>query len=75
MYVCLCMGVTDREIRAAISEGASSVEEVAFCTGAGTRCGSCLPTVDGMLTEAAEAEAPCPSRRRLMLVRPEISAA
>jgi bacterioferritin-associated ferredoxin len=53
MYVCLCLGVTDKDIENVISEGASSLEEVMYCTGAGTRCGSCRATVAAMV-EAAQ---------------------
>ena len=46
MFVCLCKGVTERAIRAEVShrlaaQGSCSVEEIAGCTGAGTKCGSC----------------------------------
>jgi bacterioferritin-associated ferredoxin len=51
MYVCLCLGVTDQEIRETLTEGASSVEEVAFCTGAGTRCGTCVSTIAALVEE------------------------
>lgn len=54
MYVCLCTGVTDQEIRETIAEGASSVEEVAYCTGAGTRCGSCRSAVAQLVEEHAQ---------------------
>jgi bacterioferritin-associated ferredoxin len=53
MYVCLCTGATERDVLEAIEAGASSVEEVSHCTGAGTRCGSCVRTVAAML-DAAE---------------------
>ncbi len=67
MYVCLCMGVTDKEIRETIAEGASSLEEVMDCTGAGTRCGSCRQQIADMV----EAEAPaCRSRRSLRVLSP-----
>ncbi len=45
MYVCLCQGVTDREIHRAVDEGACTVAEVARCTGAGTCCGKCRPAI------------------------------
>jgi bacterioferritin-associated ferredoxin len=55
MYVCLCNGVTHRDILEAIEAGASSVEEVAHCTGAGTRCGSCVRAVAAMVEGPREA--------------------
>ena len=64
MYVCLCTGVTDQEIRQTIAEGAASVEEVAYCTGAGTRCGSCVSAI-AALVEEVDAPARRPSLRML----------
>lgn len=64
MYVCLCMGVTDREIRDAIGEGACSMPDVMQCTGAGTRCGSCRPTIASLV----ESSSPTSARRSLPLV-------
>jgi bacterioferritin-associated ferredoxin len=64
MYVCLCTGVTDREIRETIAEGASSVEEVSYCTGAGTRCGSCLSAVAELVEQHVDAS----SRRCLRVL-------
>ncbi|WP_437735893.1 (2Fe-2S)-binding protein [Sorangium sp. So ce1335] len=63
MYVCLCMGVCDREIREAMNEGACSVSEVMECTGAGTRCGSCQPTIAKLV---GDGEAAPPPRRLTM---------
>jgi len=54
MYVCLCLGVTDKTIEKTIAEGATSVEEVMYCTGAGTRCGSCQSAICAMVEEAVE---------------------
>jgi bacterioferritin-associated ferredoxin len=41
MYVCLCRGVSDRVVQAAVREGAGSVREVGRRCGAGTGCGAC----------------------------------
>lgn len=46
MIVCICMRVSDREIRSRIGDGAASVEELQLETGCGTRCGKCLPHVE-----------------------------
>ncbi len=58
MYVCLCHGVTDREILETIADGASSLEEVAYCTRAGTRCGSCVPAIAAHVQESAPGAEP-----------------
>ncbi|MCQ4320865.1 bacterioferritin-associated ferredoxin [Stutzerimonas stutzeri] len=41
MYVCLCRGVTDGQIREAIYEGCCSYREVRDTTGVATQCGKC----------------------------------
>lgn len=66
MYVCLCRGVTDRAIARAINEGACTVEEVAVCTGAGTKCGRCRPEIAEMIASRTVA-----LRRISLTVLPE----
>ena len=39
--VCECFGVTNGQIREAAYEGATTLQEVADKTGAGTGCGAC----------------------------------
>lgn len=41
MYVCLCKGITDSQIRAAINSGAESVRAVRDQLGVMTQCGKC----------------------------------
>lgn len=41
MILCSCKNVSDRTVRAAIAQGATTVEAVAEATQAGTECGSC----------------------------------
>jgi len=41
MYVCLCQGVTDGQIRDAIYDGCCSYREVREATGVATQCGKC----------------------------------
>ena len=41
MYVCLCVGVTDRDIENAVSDGARSWREVREATGCAGQCGKC----------------------------------
>ena len=75
MYVCLCQGVTDRDIRQTIDEGATTVEEIMYCTRAGTRCGSCIPTIRAFLEEQRERAADSSKRRYLDVLDPLTSAA
>ncbi|MCB1705458.1 MAG: bacterioferritin-associated ferredoxin [Halioglobus sp.] len=41
MYVCLCKGITDTQIRAAIEDGASSLRDVRNTLGVASQCGKC----------------------------------
>jgi bacterioferritin-associated ferredoxin len=49
MFVCLCVGVRDSNIKECIKNGAKSVDAVAFETGAGTVCGGCRPLIETMV--------------------------
>lgn len=49
MIICLCHGVRDRDLDAAISTGAGTVEDVGRACGAGTGCGACIPDVEDRL--------------------------
>ena len=52
MIICLCHAVRDRDLDAAIAEGAESVEEVGEECGAGTGCGTCIPEIEDRLEQA-----------------------
>ena len=41
MYVCICKGITDTQIRAAGQDGASSVSDVHSSLGVASQCGKC----------------------------------
>ncbi|MBI3145644.1 MAG: bacterioferritin-associated ferredoxin [Pseudogulbenkiania sp.] len=41
MYVCLCHGVTDTQIREAVVEGATRLRDVSQQLGVATDCGRC----------------------------------
>jgi len=53
MYVCLCHGFTDRDVRAAAAQGCRTPGSVyrAIC-GEGARCCKCVPEVRSLLREA-----------------------
>ena len=55
MYVCICNGVTDRQIREAANAGCSTVAELTMRTGAGANCGSCLDMAMDVLQAAQPA--------------------
>jgi bacterioferritin-associated ferredoxin len=53
MIVCVCEGVSDREIKANIQAGASSLTELGRRCRAGLDCGRCREMIRGMLGERA----------------------
>lgn len=53
MYVCLCKGVTDRQIKAAVTEGtAASIGQLRKCLGVASQCGKCSVAAREILHEA-----------------------
>lgn len=42
MYVCICHGVTESQVRRAADEGCRDLHELTMRTGAGASCGSCM---------------------------------
>ena len=61
MYVCICNGVTERDIRHAAEAGCRSLPELTMRTGCGATCGTCLETAVSLLDEVRNArEFPLP---------------
>ncbi len=52
MYICICNGVTDHDIRQAADAGCRSLPELTMRTGAGSNCGSCLEMAAQVLDQA-----------------------
>ncbi|MGH8220418.1 MAG: (2Fe-2S)-binding protein [Steroidobacteraceae bacterium] len=57
MYVCVCNAVTDREIRAALEEGATSLSEVQSALPVGMCCGRCEHVARSVVDEYLSARA------------------
>ncbi|RYZ72221.1 MAG: bacterioferritin-associated ferredoxin [Lysobacteraceae bacterium] len=53
MYVCICNGVTDHQVREAAANGVRSLAELTMRTGCGSSCGTCLDTASTILEEHA----------------------
>ena len=70
MYVCICNGVTDSQIRQAAANGCREVSELTMRTGCGATCGSCLDMAAGMLDDCHAAD-----RRAAVLQLPLIASA
>jgi bacterioferritin-associated ferredoxin len=41
MYICVCRGITDKEIQAAAQRGVTSLEQLSESMGVGADCGVC----------------------------------
>jgi bacterioferritin-associated ferredoxin len=58
MIVCHCGVVSDRDISAAVSDGARSLYEVCRQTGSAQDCGSCIFAVKKILCQHGDVLAP-----------------
>ena len=53
MYICLCNGLTDGQVKQAIATGASRPREVYAACQCGAQCGGCTRTILGLIRETA----------------------
>ncbi len=61
MYICICNGVTDRDIRRAVSEGANSLDALRDELGVASCCGTCACAAEAlMLIESGDGGAADP---------------
>ncbi|GAA3106247.1 bacterioferritin-associated ferredoxin [Streptomyces sp. ADI91-18] len=60
MYVCSCFGITDKQVKEHAAAGACTPRQIASATKAGTDCGSCVRTIQGILGRGT-----CPRRELL----------
>jgi bacterioferritin-associated ferredoxin len=58
MIVCVCKAVSDRQIRSAVKDGATTIRDLARELGVGSCCGKCLPEARSAL---ASCQASCMS--------------
>lgn len=54
MYVCICQEVTDRQIRRAVEEGASTMRHLRKDLGVASCCGRCASHAKAVLDEARQ---------------------
>jgi bacterioferritin-associated ferredoxin len=45
VYICLCHGFTDKQVKHAVAEGRRSMSEIYACLGGKPRCGKCVSEV------------------------------
>ena len=63
MFVCLCSGVTERQIREAVCEGVCSMSELSARLGVAAGCGTCVQFAETLLHETLQIGAPSPVSR------------
>ena len=51
LYVCLCCGITDQDIKDAVENGAESYREVRELLDLGTCCGRCVPEARSIISD------------------------
>jgi len=51
MYVCVCYGVSDKQLHHAVESGVRSFEQLQACTGVATCCGACGPCAREILED------------------------
>ncbi len=54
MIVCLCRAVSDHTVKAAISAGAASVEQIRDVCGAGGDCRACCDLLESLVERTRE---------------------
>jgi|TARA_R110000796_G_scaffold99567_1_gene207761 bacterioferritin-associated ferredoxin len=52
MYVCLCKGVSDKQIRNAVAEGACSMRDLREALDVANQCGKCARDCKSLLNES-----------------------
>jgi bacterioferritin-associated ferredoxin len=52
MYVCVCNAISDRQIKAAIDDGATSVAKLRKTLGVASQCGKCVAMTREILDES-----------------------
>jgi len=51
MLICLCRGLSERDLRGLVVAGLGSTEEISQSCGAGGDCGACLSTIDRLVDD------------------------
>ncbi|WP_444889680.1 bacterioferritin-associated ferredoxin [Microbulbifer sp. DLAB2-AF] len=51
MYVCICKGITDRQIKEAVYDGSTSVKALRRQLGVSSQCGRCAEQTKEIISE------------------------
>ena len=66
MVVCVCAGLNERQVEAALDSGATTLDQIGERCGAGLDCGGCHDTLEEMLCRRSCAD--CPERHSLVAI-------
>jgi bacterioferritin-associated ferredoxin len=55
MYICICNGITDGEIRRAVTAGARTLADLTAELGVASCCGRCADSASSLVEESREA--------------------
>ena len=56
MYICLCHGFTDKQVKSAVADGRRTLAEVYTYLGGRPRCGKCVAEVRALMPCSGSAE-------------------
>lgn len=51
MYICICNAITDRQIKEAVAQGATTLADLQFDLGVATGCGRCAESAMELLPQ------------------------
>ena len=57
MYVCICKGITDKDIRDAVANGSETIKCLKDRLAVGSQCGSCVSDAKQLINEQLAASA------------------
>jgi bacterioferritin-associated ferredoxin len=61
VVICHCRAVSDQVLRGHMLAGVRDERDLIVCSGAGSRCGGCLPHLRQLLAEQQAAQTPAES--------------
>jgi bacterioferritin-associated ferredoxin len=56
MYICLCKGITDKQIKRSVAQGAQSFQDVRKDLGVATQCCKCLPEARAIVNKTLQSQ-------------------
>ena len=69
MYICICVGVTESDIKGHIQDGLSTVTDLMYETGVALGCGMCRPDIERIVMHEKACKL-SPKTLNLAIVKP-----